>query len=100
MKNGMFTSLGMDYEGKNNAYYQPPFEIFDFTARYPIAKTFELQASVQNLFNTNNYSNLPEPNVGVPVVAETSTGLTPYASDLLPAPPRTFRLQGELHVGR
>ena len=99
-RSGLFTAVGMDYEGKNNAYYQPPFEIFDFTARYPIAKTFELQASVQNLFNTNNFSNLPAPNVGVPIVAETNTGLTTYSSVLLPAPPRTFRLQGELHVGR
>jgi outer membrane cobalamin receptor len=99
-KNGMFTALGMDYEGKNNPYYQPPFEIFDLTVRYPLAKDLELQASVENLLNTNNYSNLPEPNAGVPIVAETTTGQTTYASVLLPAPPRLLRVQAKVHVGR
>jgi outer membrane receptor protein involved in Fe transport len=96
----MFTALGMDYEGKNNPYYQPPFEIFDLTVRYPLAKDLELQASVENLLNTNNYSNLPEPNAGVPIVAETTTGQTTYASVLLPAPPRLLRVQAKVHVGR
>jgi hypothetical protein len=30
--------LGVDYEGKNNAYYQPPFAIVDFQFRQPFGR--------------------------------------------------------------
>jgi outer membrane cobalamin receptor len=96
---GSFASLGVDYEGKNNAYYQPPFAQLDLTARRPLTRTLELQVSVQNLLNTNNFSNLAAPGLGVPVVAENSTGLTRYSSDLIPTPPRTVRGQLRWHVG-
>jgi outer membrane cobalamin receptor len=96
---GSYASLGIDYEGKNNAYYQPPFAQLDLTARRPLTKSLELQVSVQNLLNTNNFSNLPAPGLGVPVVAENSTGLTTYSSDLIPTLPRTVRGQLRWHVG-
>jgi outer membrane receptor protein involved in Fe transport len=60
----------------------------------------EVQLSVQNLLNTNAFSDLPAPNAGVPIVAENSSGLTTYASTLLPLPPRTLRLQLRAHMGR
>ena len=96
---GSYASLGIAYEGKNNAYYQPPFAQLDLTARRPLTKSLELQVSVQNLLNTNNFSNLPAPGLGVPVVAENSTGLTTYSSDLIPPLPRTVRGQLRWHVG-
>ena len=99
--NGTFVKLGVDYEGKNNSYFQPPFAMVDFTFRKPVAKDLELQVSVQNLLNTNNYGvNLPIVNGGVPLVAGGPTGQTTYIPDLYPAPPRLIRLQARLHVGR
>jgi hypothetical protein len=99
-KSGTYAGLGIDYEGKNNSYYQPPFAQLDLVLRHPINNTFEVQLSVQNLLNTNAFSDLPAPNAGVPIVAETSSGQTSYASTLLPLPPRTLRLQLRAHMGR
>jgi hypothetical protein len=99
-RNGDYAGLGVDYEGKNNSYYQPPFAQVDLVLHHPINKMLEFQLSVQNLLNTNAFSDLPAPNAGVPIVAETSAGLTTYQSTLLTAPPRTFRLALRLHMGR
>jgi outer membrane receptor protein involved in Fe transport len=97
---GTYAALGIAYWGKNNPYYQPPFTLLDLTVRQPLERYVDLQFSVENLLNSNTFSNLPEPNAGVPVVAETTTGQTTYLPDLLPAPPRTFRLQARFHMGR
>ncbi len=95
---GTYTALGMDFEGKNNTYFQPPFVQFDLTYRKPLTNEFELQFSVQNLLNTNNFYNLPMPNAGVSTVAEqTGGGLTTLPSSMIPAPPRTLRLQVRWH---
>jgi outer membrane receptor protein involved in Fe transport len=99
-RGGTFVGLGVDYEGKNNSYFQPPFAQVDLTVRKPITKTLEFLASVENLLNTNNFNNLAEPNAGSPEVAETATGQTTYSSTLIPTPPRTVRVQMRLHVGR
>lgn len=99
-KDGTYAGLGIDYEGKNNSYYQPPFAQLDFTLRHPVTSWLEAQLSVQNLLNTNSFSDLPAPNAGVPIVAETTAGQTTYASTLLPVNPRTFRLQLRAHMGR
>jgi hypothetical protein len=58
-----------------------------------------MQISVENLLNTNNFANLPAPNLGVPVVTEDATGLTSNPSALIPALPRTVRAQLRLHTG-
>jgi hypothetical protein len=97
---GSLAKLGVDYEGKNNSYYQPPFAELFLTLRHPINKSLELQVSIENLLNTNNFSNLPAPNAGEPLVAATSVGQTTYLPDLLPIPPRTIRAQLRLHTGR
>jgi len=97
---GTYAAIGVAYWGKNNPYYQPPFALVDATVRQPIEKYLDLQLSVENLLNSNTYLNLPAPNIGTPVVAETTGGQATYLPDLLPAPPRTFRLQARLHVGR
>jgi hypothetical protein len=104
-KNGLFTGLGIDYEGKNNSYYQPPFAVFDFSFRMPIAKNFDASLSVQNLFNQSSYDYLPEPNLGVPVTSNYSTdGKTisqgSYPTYLIPAATRTLRLEIRAHVGK
>jgi outer membrane receptor protein involved in Fe transport len=99
-RDGMYVALGVDYEGRNNAYYQKPFTQVDFTFRRPLTHSLEFLASVQNLLNTNNYNNLAEPNAGIPVTAATNTGLVSYASTLIPASPLTVRFQMRLHVGR
>jgi hypothetical protein len=104
-RKGGFAALGVDYEGKNNAYYQPPFAQVDLTFRHPITPKLDLQVSVQNLLNTNTFGNLPAPNLGVPLVAGTTTdgvtaSQTTYASTLIPAPPRTLRIQLRFHSGR
>jgi outer membrane receptor protein involved in Fe transport len=96
---GLYTSLGVDYEGKNNAYYQPPFFQFDLTARKAITKNIDFQLSIQNLLNTNDPTFIPAPNAGFPVTAETSTGLTSYTgASLIPTVPRTLRGEFKLHM--
>ncbi len=103
-----YVGLGADFEGKNNTYFQPPFLQFDLTARRPVSKNVDVQLSVQNLLNTNNFYNLPMPNAGV----TTTTGsYGPYfcgsnvfcqtttPSTMVPAPPRTVRLQLGWHLG-
>jgi outer membrane receptor protein involved in Fe transport len=97
---GTYFGLGVDYEGKNNSYLQPPLAIVDFTFRRPVTKSLELLVSAENLLNTNNYNNLPIPGGGVDTVAATSSGLTSYTQTLIPTPPRTIRAQLRLHVGR
>jgi outer membrane receptor protein involved in Fe transport len=97
---GTYFGLGVDYEGKNNSYLQPPLAIVDFTFRRPVTRNLEVLASVENLLNTNNYENLPEPNGGPAIVAEDATGLTSYNTTLVPTPPRTARVQLRLHMGR
>ena len=97
-RRGTYAALGIEYEGKNNAYYQPPFAQLDLTVRHPLTHSVELQLSVTNVLNTNNFSNLPAPGLGVPVVAETSSGLGTYRSELIPTPPRTVRVQARMHT--
>jgi len=97
---GTYFGLGVDYEGKNNSYYQPPFALVDLSIRRPVTKTLEVLVSAENLLNTNNFQNLPEPNAGVQTPADTSSGLSSYQQTLIPAPPRTVRVQLRLHVGR
>jgi outer membrane receptor protein involved in Fe transport len=101
---GTFAALGVDYEGKNNAYYQPPMAIADLTVRQPLGKQVDLQLSIQNLFNTNAYTGLPAANAGVPVTGNTSAdGVTiqqgSYSTFLLPAVSRAARLQVRFHTG-
>jgi hypothetical protein len=99
-RSGDFLHLGIDYEGKNNAYYQPPFAQLDFTYRHPFSRFVDFQFSVQNLLNTNSFSDLPAPNAGEPLVAATVNGQTTYASTLIPENPRTARFQLRFHLGR
>lgn len=99
-RGGTYAALGVDYEGKNNAYYQPPFAQVDLTVRRPVTRSLEFLVSVQNLLNTNNFMNLPAPNSGVPLTAATNTGLVSYSSTLIPTTPRTVRVQMRLHMGR
>ena len=97
---GDYGSLGLEYMGKNNPYYQPPFAVLDLTLRHPFTKYLAAQFSVNNLLNTNAFSALPAPNAGEPIVAETSSGQTTYASTLLPYIPRTWRFELRAHTGR
>jgi hypothetical protein len=103
-KGHTYVGLGVDFEGKNNAYYQPPFAIADLSVKQPFAHIFEAQLSVQNLFNNNSDDYLPAPNLGVPVVANYSAdGKTvsqgSYPTYLIPAPTRTLRLEVRVHLG-
>ena len=95
-----YYALDGDFEGKNNTYNQPPFTIFSATVRRPVTKTLDVQLSVQNVFNTNVFFGLPEYNLGVPQVGESSTGLGSILTPLIPASARTFRLQFRWHIGR
>jgi hypothetical protein len=105
--NGLFFGLGVDYEGKNNAYFQPPFALVDFTARKPVSPNAEFQVSVENLLNTNNYGTyLSTPNAGAPIVAGTTNAAgtineqTSFVASRISAPPRIVRLQVRFHFGR
>jgi hypothetical protein len=99
--------LGVDFEGKNNTYFQPPFWIYDFTAKHPISKNFDFNFSVQNLLNTNSFGDLVRPNAGSPFVGENSAGQQgnayiagnlPYP--LIPVQPRTARISLTYHFNR
>ena len=108
-RDGWWAGLGADFEGKNNVYFQPPFLQFDLTAKKELRNDLELQLSVQNLLNTNNYWNLPMPNAGVTTTLGQAAGPpggpltyseTTLPSTLVPAPPRTLRMQIRWHSGR
>lgn len=100
-----FAHIGMDYEGKNNTYFQPPFAIWDATLRRPVPHSaLSVQASVYNLFNTNTFGGLVTPNAGTPLVGENGAGQygTYHESvpfPMIPVQPRTLRVQLEYGVG-
>ncbi len=103
---GTYAALGADYEGKNNAYFQPPFTQVDFTLRRPVSKSVEIQIGVQNLLNTNNFGTyLATPGAGTPVVvgsvdANGNEIQQSFIASRIAAPPRIIRLQIRLHSGR
>lgn len=102
-----YAGLGVNYQGKNNAYFQPPFALLDFTFRRPITRMLELQVGVENLLNTNTYNQyLAAPNLGTPLTAAatdlnaTKLQQTSFTPTLVSAPPRVVRLQARFHMGR
>ena len=106
-RDGAYAGLGLNYQGKNNAYFQPPFALLDFTFRKPVTPMLELQVGVENLLNTNTYNQyLALPNLGTPLTAATtdvnfaSVQQTSFTPTLVAAPPRVVRLQVRLHTGR
>jgi outer membrane receptor protein involved in Fe transport len=105
-RDGTFAALGVDYEGKNNAYFQPPFTQVDLTLRRPVTKTLEVQVGIQNLLNTNNFGTyLPTPGAGTPIVAGSVDGAgneiqTSFVPSRIPASPRIIRAQVRFHTGR
>jgi outer membrane receptor protein involved in Fe transport len=108
-RGGAYAGLGADFEGKNNTYFQPPFLQFDLTTKMPVTKNLEVQVAVQNLFNTNDFFYLPQPNSGTTTTLGVSgsayCGTSTYCqttlpSTLVPAPPRTLRVQLRWHDGR
>jgi len=106
LHDGTLFALGGLFLGKNNAYFQPPFWQVDLVARKPLTRNLEVTLSVQNLLNMNNYgAYLPIAGAGTPLVANTtnatftSISQTSFVPTLVPAPPRTLRLQLRAHVG-
>jgi hypothetical protein len=100
-----YLHLGVDYEGKNNSYFQPPFALVDLAVNRPITGSLDVHLSVENLLNTNNYlTYLAMPGVGTPLVAgtlnaagqEEQTSFTPAA---ISAMPRIVRLSLRLPTG-
>ncbi len=103
---GTFVALGADYEGKNNAYYQPPFAIADFSFHQPLNYSTDFNMSVENLFNTNSYDYLPAPGLGSPAVADyippnsTTISQTSYSTYRIPAATRTLHVSVRAHIGK
>jgi hypothetical protein len=108
---GSFVGLGVNYQGKNNAYFQPPFALVDMVAIRPVSKFADVQLSVQNLLNTNNYgAYLPIPYgsnqeyPGVPLVGNTANATQTAISQgsfyptVVPATARYVRLMVRVHV--
>jgi outer membrane receptor protein involved in Fe transport len=101
---GSYVGIGGDFEGKNNAYYQPPFWQVDLTARRSVTPGLEFAVGVQNLLNTNNYGTyLATPNAGTPVTAGTLDGAgnlaqTSFIATRISAPPRTIRVSMRIHT--
>jgi hypothetical protein len=104
-QDGTFFGLGVDYEGKNNAYFQLPMALVDFTMHRPVMKNVDLLFSVENLLNTNNYGTyLSTPNVGTPIVAGTvdasgNLGQTSFTPTRISAPPRWMHIALRFHAG-
>lgn len=99
-----FAHLGVDFEGKNNTYFQPPFAVWDLTLRRPVPKTpISFQASVYNLFDTNTFGGLVTPNAGTPLVGENATGYGTYTQSVpfpvIPVQERTLRVQLDYGIG-
>jgi hypothetical protein len=109
-----YAHVGVDYEGKNNTYFQPPFAIWDMTVRRPIPNSpLSVQASLYNAFNTNTFGGLVTPNAGTPLVGSGCASVTSgvcngvsygqYKSSvpfpLIPVQPRTLRVQLDYSVG-
>jgi hypothetical protein len=93
-------SLGADFEGKNNSYNQAPLTLVNFTYRHPVSRAIDVQIAVDNLLNTNTYDNLVVPNLGVAQVGENNLGqYGAYTTPIIPALPRTVRMQLTAHVG-
>jgi outer membrane receptor protein involved in Fe transport len=107
-KDGAFAALGTQYFGKNNSYFSPPFAQVDLLARKPITKNLELQFSIENLLNTNTYGLYKPINAaGEPLVAATTNSTFTTVSQvtypptaLIPADPRTVRLNLRIHFNR
>jgi hypothetical protein len=105
LKDGTFMALGVDYEGKNNAYFQAPLALADLAIRRPASKNLDLIFGVENLFNTNNYGTyLSTPNVGTPITAGTvdangNLQQTSFTPTRISAPPRTAHVQFRVHMG-
>jgi hypothetical protein len=101
---GTFFSLGVDYEGKNNAYFQPPMALVDFAVVRPVNKHLDFQLAVENLLNTNNYGTyLSSPNVGTPIVAGTvdangNLQQTSFVPTRISAPPRWLHISLRIHT--
>jgi len=105
LNSGTFVGIGADYEGKNNAYYQPPFAIVDLEYQEPFSKYIQFNLSVQNLLNTNSYDYLAAPNLGEPAVADVASSSNTiqqvsYPTYRIPAATRTLRVSLRAHVGR
>ena len=91
-----FATIGVDFEGANNSYYQAPLALVNATFRRPVTHQLNVQISADNLLNTNTYNNLVLPNLGVPMAAENRAGqFGSYTTSLIPAEPRTIRVQFE-----
>jgi hypothetical protein len=103
---GTYAGLGADYEGKNNAYFQPPFTLVDFTLRRSVTKNVEVEVGVENLLNTNNFGTyLATPGAGTPIVAGSVDAAgneiqTSFIPSRIAAPPRIIHLQIRFHSGR
>lgn len=103
-KDGSYAGMGVDYEGKNNTYFQGPMAIFDLTLRRPVTPLFDLQLSTENLFNSNTGMGMVTPNAGASVVGENGLGqygtyVGSTAHVFIPVRPRTVRLQLHYHIG-
>jgi hypothetical protein len=100
-----FAHIGVDFEGKNNTYFQPPFYVWDLTVRRPIPHSpLSAQATVYNLFNTNTFGGLVTPNAGTPLVGQNGAGgygtytqSVPFP--MIPVQPRTLRVELDYQVG-
>jgi outer membrane receptor protein involved in Fe transport len=98
-RGGTFVGLGVDYEGKNNSYFQPPFALLNLTAVRQVTKNFSLNLGVENLLNTDtDGAYLAEPNLGVPLVSDTATGQGTFIPARINAPARQVRLSGTLKI--
>jgi len=98
-KHGSRIGLGVDYEGKNNSYFQPPFALLNLTGVRQVNRLFSLNLAVENLLNTNNDgAYLAEPNLGVPLVSDTATGQGTFIPARINAPARQVRISGTLKM--
>ncbi len=96
-RNGVRAAFGTSYYGSLNSFNEPGFALFDANVGAPLRAGLTFRASVENIFNHDDYRTFGEYNYGVslPALGGGTSGNTLYF-----APPREFTVSIERSIGK